>query len=670
MTQQNLSSLFQTALAHHQGGRVAEAERLYRTILQAEPNHPLALHHLGIVAIQCGRPDTAIGLISRSLQIEPAAAAWNNLGEAFRTSNRVPEAVDCYRKAIAMDARQVDALANLGVALTAQKKIADAERSLREAIALAPNHLPAMLALARLLAETDRHDEALNAWERVVRLAPNNPVFQCCLGAAWISAGDPYRALVALRKAVELEPRHAEAHAKMALAYDKLNRGEDAIAAARQAVALAPDNWHAHHDLAVFLQKANQFEGAIAAFDEAIKLDPRNASIYGARAVSLKLAGRLSEAAESYLQGAKLDASDPRFWSGLSAVRFAQRDFQAAVAASRAAVKLRPKDVDAHAALAFALLASGDFDDGFKEYEWRWRDAAFTTKPRDFDRPMWDGSDPAGRRILVHCEQGFGDIFQFLRYVPMIRARGATVILETTYKVAGIVRRMAGDIPVIVSGTMLPDFDLHVPMLSLPVIFGTSTASVPAAVPYLTADANLASQWQSKLEATDGLRVGLVWSGNAKPDPKRSTTLAELAPLARVAGISFISIQPPPRSADAENPPAGMKLQNIGGQLGDLWDPTAYVLSQLDLLITIDSGIAHLAGAMGVRTWVLLPHSYDWRWVLKYPASAWYPSVRLFRQSAPNEWAEAIEQVAVELAEFSERKPSGRGGKAGTGNKD
>jgi tetratricopeptide (TPR) repeat protein len=656
MTAQDLPSLFQTALAHHQAGRVGEAERLYRAILQARPDHPHALHHLGIVAIQCGRPDTAIGLISRSLQIEPAAAAWNNLGEAFRAVNRVPEAIDCYRKAIAMDARQADALANLGVALSAQKKIGEAERSLREAISLAPNHLPATLALARLLSETDRHDESLSVWERVVRLAPNNPVFQCSLGAAWITAGDPYRALVALRKAVELEPKHAEAYAKTALAYDKLNRGEEAIAAARQAVALAPEIWHAHHDLAIFLHKAGQFEEAVGAYEQAIKFNPRNASIYGAKAVSLKSAGRLAEAAESYLEGAKLDPSDPRFWSGLSSVRFAQRDFPAAVAASRAAVKLSPKDVDAHAALAFALLASGDFDGGFKEYEWRWRDAAFTTKPREFDRPMWDGSDPAGRTILVHCEQGFGDIFQFLRYVPMIRARGATVYLETTYKLAGLARRMAGDIPVLVSGTMLPDFDLHVPLLSLPVIFGTSTSTVPASVPYVTADAGLAAQWQSRLEPTDGLRVGLVWSGNSKPDPKRSTTLAELAPLGRVAGISFISMQPPPRSADAENPPSGMKLQNIGGLLGDLWDPTAYFLSQLDLLITIDSGIAHLAGAMGVRTWVLLPHTYDWRWVLKYPASAWYPSVRLFRQTAPDDWGPVIEQVASELAKVEKQR--------------
>jgi Flp pilus assembly protein TadD len=441
----------------------------------------------------------------------------------------------------------------------------------------------------------------------------------------------------------------------MAVAYDKLNKGEESIAAARRAVELAPDNWHAHHDLGVFLQKGGSPEEAAEAFGRALELNPRDAFLMGSRGGALKSAGRLQEAAEAFIRGGEMDPKDSRFQSGISAVRFAERDFPAAVRAAKAAVKLNPHDVDSHAALAFALLAAGDFDEGFRQYEWRWRDSEFTTKPRDFDRPLWDGSDPAGRRILVHCEQGFGDIFQFLRYVPMIRARGAKVLIETNYKVTGLVLRMAGDMTVIVAGTMLPDFDLHVPMLSLPAIFRTSTSTVPSCVPYLTGDSALAGAWQPKLATVEGWRVGLVWSGNAKPDPKRSASLAVLAPLAEVPGISFVALQPPPRSADADQPPTGMKLINLGASLSDHWDPTAYLLSQLDLLITIDSGIAHLAGAMGVPTWVMLPHAYDWRWVLKYPASAWYPTVRLFHQPAAGDWKSVVAQIKNELAEWSLR---------------
>jgi hypothetical protein len=442
----------------------------------------------------------------------------------------------------------------------------------------------------------------------------------------------------------------------MAGAYDKLNRAEESIAAARKAVELAPENWHAHHDLGIFLQKGGASEEAAEAFGKAVELNPREAFLLGSRGSALKSAGRLAEAAEAFIRGGEMDPSDARFQSGISAVRFAERNFPVAVQAARAAVNIKPHDVDSHAVLAFALLAAGDFDEGFREYEWRWRDSEFTTKPRDFDRPLWDGSDPAGRRILVHCEQGFGDTFQFLRYVPMIRARGAKVLLETNYKMAGLVRRMAGDMTVIVSGTMLPDFDLHVPMLSLPAIFRTSTSTVPSCVPYLTADPALAAQWQTKLAPADGLRVGLVWSGNPKPDPRRSASLEVLAPLAQVPGISFVAMQPPPRSVDADNPPPGMKLHNLGASFSDHWDPTAYLLSQLDLLITIDSGIAHLAGAMGVPTWVILPHAYDWRWVLAYPASAWYPTLRLFHQASAGDWESVVGRLKDELAVWASKE--------------
>jgi hypothetical protein len=396
---------------------------------------------------------------------------------------------------------------------------------------------------------------------------------------------------------------------------------------------------------------------AIEEYDRAIELNPKKAALYGARGSALLNSGRLQEAADSLIQGAALAPNDPRMHSTLSSARFAQRQYDAAVEASRRAVAIDSRDVESHASLAFALLAAGQFEEGFREYEWRWRDASFTEKPRDFERPMWDGSDPAGRTILVHSEQGFGDVFQFLRYVPMIRAMGAKVIVETGYKVANLVRRMAAGVSVVVSGTMLPDFDMHVPMMSLPAIFRTTTTTIPASGPYLLADPVLAQQWRARLEPGEGLLVGLVWAGNAKPDPKRSATLTDMAPLGAVRGVSLISLQP--ESDEADNPPAGMKLTNIGPELRDFADTTASVLANLDLLITIDTGVAHLAGAMGIATWALLPYSPDWRWALFEQTSAWYPTMRLFRQPAREDWGPVVERIAVDLQALSERKGTG-----------
>jgi tetratricopeptide (TPR) repeat protein len=656
--EQNPKATLDAALLHHRAGRLAEAERLYRIILAGSPNHPQATHHLGILALQCGKPDLAAQLIRRSIQTEPTAAAWNNLGEALRSMGRLAEAMDCYQRAIAIDGLQADAMANLGIALSSIKRLPEAEAMLRRALALAPNHISAFAGLASLLTLMQRHDDAASAWERAAALAPANPSFHRSLATAWLAAGDPYRARVAMNRTLELQPDDAQSHSAAAHILEKLNRREEALAAARKAVELAPASWQAHFELGGWLHRFGRSDEAIECFQKSISLNPRRSETLGAMGSVLQTMGRLDEATQSFLDGLTVDPAHRRLHSALSGARFAAGDFAGAVRWARTAVGLDPHDVDSHAALSFALLASGQFEEGFKEYEWRWRDAAFTTKPRDFDRPLWDGSDPAGRRILVHSEQGFGDIFQFLRYLPMIRQRGATVLVEASYKVAGLVRRMAADVLVYVSGTMLPDFDLHVPILSLPAIFGTTSRSIPACGPYLAADDALAAQWRPRVRQEHKLAVGLVWGGNAKPDPRRSATLAQMAPVARVPRVSLISLQTAPQAKEADDPPAGMQLINLGPELRDFAETTASVLANLDLLITIDTGVAHLAGAMGIRTWVLLPRAPDWRWVLQEWTCAWYPTMRLFRQPAAGDWESVIEKVAADLEALAERTES------------
>jgi tetratricopeptide (TPR) repeat protein len=653
MTVENIDVMLRTAIHHHRSGNLAEAEKLYRAILAANPNHPQALHHLGIVAVQCGKPQLAVDLIGRSIAIEPSAAAFNNLGEAFRTLGRSGEAIDCYHRAIALDPRQVGALSNLGLALTAAKKLPEAERVLRQALSIAPNHVAALTALAQMLDKSDRADDAVSAWERAAKVAPMCPAPYRALGAAWLRAGDPYRGITAIRRAIELRPNEAESYSKLAIALDAVNKSDDAIAAARKAVEIAPMSWQAHFGLASALQNARRFEESIQSFDDAIKLNSLELALHGSLSAVLMSLGRVDEAADALVQGAAINPNSAKLHSVLSVVRFAQRNYESAVKSARLAVSLDAHSVEAHASLAFGLLAAGRFAEGFREYEWRWRDATFTTKPRDFDRPLWDGSDPSGRRILVHCEQGFGDNFQFLRYLPMLRAQGALVIIEVSYKIAGLIRRMPAEMNVIVAGTMLPDFDMHVPLMSLPAIFGTTLANIPSAVPYFTADPTRIAQWRLRLEPTGGLQVGLVWGGNSKPDPKRSIKLTEFAPLGAVPGVCFISLQSPPQSAEAESPPGGLKLANLGPELRDFSDTTAPLLANLDLLITIDTGVAHLAAAMGVPTWILLPYSCDWRWVHHESLSPWYPTVRLYRQTSRDDWTPVMERVAADLCAMS-----------------
>jgi tetratricopeptide (TPR) repeat protein len=649
MTPTDLKSTLQTALAHHQAGRIAEAERLYRGILAVVPEHPEAMHHLGIVAMQCGKPQVALQLIGRAVELHPSAAALNNLGEALRTLGRVTEAVDCYRKAIAIDDRQSNALANLGLALTTLKQWPEAETSLRKCLSLVPNHLAALVGLANVLTLLSRFDDAVAALESAARLSPNDASIQRSLASAWLEAGDPYRAAGACKRAIELQPSDPQAHGTLSRALEKVDKTDEAIAAARRATELGPALWQAYQNLAGLLERSGKSAEAADALKRAVALNPREPTLYAAMSSALCKEGLFEEATTAANKAIALDPSDLRLWSQLWVVRSAAADFQTALEAARKSVALDPHNVDAHAHLSFSLLALGQFEEGFKEYEWRWRDPNATTKPRDFDQPLWDGSDPAGRTILVHTEQGFGDVFQFLRYVPLIQARGAKVLVEANYKVAGLVRRMAANVTLCIAGTMLPHFDLHVPLASLPTLLGTTSRTIPATIPYLSADRALAAQWRARLEPTDGLLVGLVWAGSAKPDPRRSATLADFAPLGAVPGVTLISLQPRPEADDANNPPAGMKLKNLGAELRDFADTTASVLANLDLLITVDTGVAHLASAMGIPTWILLREAPEWRWTLDEKSSPWYPTVRLFRQPTCGDWTSVVEHVAEEL---------------------
>ena len=653
MTESDADSTFRKGHAHHLAGRLPEAEQAYRAVLAVDPRHGDALHFLGVIALQCGKPQAAIELIGQSTARSPNFASLNNLGEAFRQSSRLDEALACFERAIQMQPGHVDAIANAGVVLAQQNKLEPAEQRFRQVLAMNPNHLGAASSFAALLDRVGKVDDAVSAWNHVVRIAPQQSRFHRNLGDALVRADETYRAISAYRRAIELMPEDAEAYSKLALSLSAVKKFDEALAAAEKATVVAPTHAQAWHDRALVLERADRGSEAAPLYRRAVELNPKDSSLHGALGRALSANGQATEALESFARGRGLNPVDHRFPLNESKQFFQLQQYQMALTAARSAVRLAPHDAECHAALAFALLAMGDYLEGFAEYEWRWRSATFTTKPRDFASPLWDGSEIAGRELLVHSEQGFGDIFQFLRYLPSLLERKIKVIIEVPYKIAGLVRRMSPALRVIISGTILPSFDLHVPMLSLPGIFKTTLDRLPANVPYLRADPVLLEQWRNRITAETGeskaMRVGLVWAGSPKPDPRRSATFQDYAALANVAGVSWIALQPDSHGAEADAPPAGMKILNLGAELRDFADTTASTFACLDLLITIDTSSAHLAGAMGIPTWVMLPHSPDWRWQAAEESSPWYPTVKLFRQTTRGDWAGVVERVADEL---------------------
>jgi hypothetical protein len=333
-----------------------------------------------------------------------------------------------------------------------------------------------------------------------------------------------------------------------------------------------------------------------------------------------------------------------------------------AEASYREALRLKQDFADAHVNLGYALLLAGRYEEGWREHEWRWRGRHLRAGARGFTAPLWCG-DPIGTRtLLLHSEQGLGDTLQFCRYAALIEP-GARVVLEVPPPLTRLMASLPGDALIVAHGEPLPAFDLHCPLLSLPLAFGTTLEKIPAGVPYLAADLGAAAEWRRWLAALPGLRVGLVWAGGARRespdlaavDARRSMSLATMAPLGEIDGVSFVSLQKGPPALQATSPPTGLSLVDPTSHLEDFAD-TAALVDGLDLVISVDTSVAHLAGAMGKPVWLLNRFDTCWRWLQDRDDSPWYPTLRQFRQREPGDWKAVMLAVRAALEVEAARK--------------
>jgi len=358
----------------------------------------------------------------------------------------------------------------------------------------------------------------------------------------------------------------------------------------------------------------------------------------------------MPEAARCYEHalGIRSDLADAR--QNLAATLVERGRRHEAIACYQEAVRLNPNSAEAHWSLARLFLQTGDFERGWQEFEWRLEHPVMKLK-RPFREPRWDGSDLGGRTILLYTEGGFGDALQFCRYVPLVARRGGRVLLECPRQLETLLASADGAEQVIALGKKLPPFDVHAPLQSLPLAFGTGPDTVPADVPYLHPDAKLAANWRARPEiAGCRFKVGLAWSGSRK-DMKRNNPncgLTRFAPLAEVSGVTFYSLQKGDAATETRQPPPGIELIDLTKELNDFGD-TAALVSALDLVISVDTSVVHLAGAMGKPVWTVLGWLYDFRWILGREDSPWYPTMRLFRPAQEDDWEEVFRRIASEL---------------------
>jgi tetratricopeptide (TPR) repeat protein len=586
--QPDAAALIQRASALHKTGDLDEAERLYRQILVAQPDHFDALHLCGVLMQQRGEPAEAFKLIGAALaantSAKPAPAALYNRGNALAALDRLDEAL----------------------------------ASFDETLMLKPDHAGALLNRAQVLQKLKRGREAIASFDQAFALAQPSADALVARGNAHFTLGAYAAALADYDAAMCLRPDAAPLHNNRGNALRELGRHDDALIAFDRAIALKPDYAEAHNNRGNALLETNRVMEALASYERALALKPDFADALVNRGNALHYLGRDRAALASF-------------------------DF---------AIVLAPQLAEAHWNKALTCLALGDFVQGLPEYEWRWkRDAEL--QPRDFAQPQWRGEDLSGETILLHAEQGYGDTIQFIRYLPMVIAKGGKIVLEIPDDLRPLVAPAAGVAAMLRRGNVLPPFDVHCPLMSLPLAFGTTVDTIPAPPAYLHAPAERVEKWRARLDGAKPPRVGFVWSGKPshKNDRNRSIPLALLAPLLQMPGFTFISLQKEYRDADRATL-AAMPVLRLENALADFAD-TAGAIAALDLVIAVDTAVAHLAGAMGKPLWLMLPAIGDWRWLTGRADSPWYPSARLFRQPQIGDWQCVVADIGHELALFA-----------------
>lgn len=610
-----------TAVRHHQAGRLPQAERLYRQILDRNPIHAEALHLLGVLTCQKGQPAVAVELLGRATVIDPQNSTYHsNLGNALQMQGQLDEAVACYRRALQLKSDWAETHNNLGNALRAQGKLEEAVASYQRALQLQPDYAEAHNNLGVALQEQRKPEETVAAFRRALQLKPDYAGAHYNLGNFWKTQGKLDEAVASYLQAVQFQPRYAEAYLSLGLALKEQGKLEDAVACYQRAAQLQPDFAETHNNLGNALQAQGRLDEAVAAYRRALQLKSDYAAAYNNLGIALKEQGRREEA----------------------------------VASLQRALQLKPEYADAHKNLGLALLLGGDFERGWAEYEWRWR---CQDSPRpEFSQPPWEGAPLANRTILLYAEQGLGDTVQFIRYAELVRQLGGRVVVECQQPLSRLLTSCRGIDQVVERGTVLPEFDVHAPLLSLPGILKTRLANIPAQIPYISGDKALVERWRAELSPASGFKIGIVWRGNPqhKNDRDRSIPLSQFETLANVLEVQFFSLQKGSGAEELTRVAERAPITDVGSRLEDFTD-TAAVLMNLDLVIGCDTAVVHLAGAMGIPVWVALPFAPDWRWLLDRTDSPWYPTMRLFRQRRPGDWPGVFEEIRAAVSELLHR---------------
>jgi len=531
-------------------------------------------------------------------------------------AGNLDQAEALYRSALKIDRKQFDVLSMLAILYAQRGNFLDAEPLLRKAVKLNPREANSQFNHGNVLLALERFDDALAAFD----------------------------------KALQINPKLIEAHLNRGNILMLRNRYEEAAASFDSAIRINRNYAQAYCNRGHALEKMERLDDALVSCDRALNLNPQNAEFYASRANILNRLKRYDEALSDISRALSLRPNNADFHYNHGNILVEARQHRDAIKAFAKASTLEPAFNDAHFNEGLCRLLLGDTKVGWEKYEYRLQLPDYLDLKRKFHAPFWRGDRTLdGTTVLIHGEQGFGDNLMACRYVPLIAALGARVVLEVKPELLRLMQNLEGVFRLVARGDAVPPYDFHCPIMSLPFAFKTLLETIPKNIPYLQPPKERVDQWRSKL-GHGGLNVGIAWAGNPsfKKDSERSITLKNILPVCSVAAATFFSIQKDLRDGDVEVLDANPHITHLGNGLSDFLD-TAAVMQSLDLIVSSDTSVVNLAGALGRPVWVLLSSSPDWRWLLDRPDSPWYPTARLFRQKKGGDWGPVADEARAEL---------------------
>jgi tetratricopeptide (TPR) repeat protein len=549
------------------------------------------------------------------MTVVPLQQALIIAGDHHR-QGRLPEAQTIYARVLEKNPGNATALEGLGAIALAQQNFAQAQQFLEAALRQTGPQAPSLNNLGLAFRGLGRLREAADCFQRSLALDANSPLTLMNLGQLLEQQGQLDQALILLQRGADLAGTNAGPHNALGNIQSRLGRYAEAEASFRRALALEPSNSRLMFNLGNLYLKADRIEDAIAAYHTSIAVDPTYFDPYHNLGHAYNELGQPANAEACFRKG----------------------------------MELRPDDFNPHMSLGMTLIAQGRYPEGWREYQWRLHDKV-QLPPRGFAQPAWQGESLAGKRLLLCSEQGAGDAIMFTRYLPLLLAQGATMIVECLPPLRRLFENIPGPEQVVLKGEALPPFDLHVAPIDLPLFFHTTVDTVPNQVPYLpwpTPEQEPALQ----LGAPSGRRIGLIWAGNPshRHDKWRSFhDVKLLAPLFDVPNTVFYNLQYGARGEDFDKAGLGHRIVKLGDErIVDFWNLAGFV-RQMDLVISVDTAVCHLAGALGVPTWTLLAYGGEWRWMTGREDTPWYPTMRLIRQKIRNDWSDVVQCVALAL---------------------